>query len=48
MHIANLDSLTGTRELIHGERESFIGRYRWQRSGLGVGSAALNCGGGGK
>jgi hypothetical protein len=23
-----------TRQLVHGERESFIGGYRWQRSGL--------------
>jgi hypothetical protein len=27
--------LAGPRELVHGERESFIGGYRWQRSGLG-------------
>lgn len=39
--------MTGPRELVHGERESFIGGYRWQRSGLGVGSPRLNAGGGG-
>jgi hypothetical protein len=27
--------VTGPRELVHGERESFIGGYRWQRSGPG-------------
>lgn len=32
------------RELVPGERESFIGGYRWQRSGLAVGSPAVNAG----
>ena len=39
--------MTGPRELVHGERESFIGEYSWQRSGLGVGSRGLSVGGGG-
>ena len=39
--------VTGPRELVHGERESFIGGYRWQRSGLAVGSPAMSAGGGG-
>ena len=34
--------MTGPRELVHGERESFIGRYRWQRSEPGVGIAGRN------
>jgi hypothetical protein len=29
--------VTGPREFVHGERESFIGSYRWQHSGLAVG-----------
>jgi hypothetical protein len=28
-------TLAGPRRLVHGERESFIGGYRWQRSGAG-------------
>jgi len=28
--------VTGPRELLHGERESFIGEYSEQRSGLGA------------
>jgi len=39
--------MTGPRELVHGERESFIGEYSWQRSGLGVGSPAMSVAGGG-
>jgi NADP-dependent 3-hydroxy acid dehydrogenase YdfG len=39
--------VTGPRELVHGERESFVGGYRWQRSGLRVGSPGLHVGGGG-
>jgi putative ABC transport system permease protein len=39
--------VTGPRELVHGERESFIGEYSWQRSGLGVGSPAMSVAGGG-
>lgn len=39
--------LTGPREVVHGERESFIGEYSWQRSGLGVGSPAMSVAGGG-
>jgi alkylation response protein AidB-like acyl-CoA dehydrogenase len=39
--------LTGPREVVHGERESFLGGYEWQRSGLGVGSPGLNVRGGG-
>lgn len=39
--------LTGPRELVHGERKSFIGGYRRQHSGLGVGSPAMSVGGGG-
>jgi hypothetical protein len=27
---AGMGTLTGPRELVHGERESFIGGYRWQ------------------
>jgi hypothetical protein len=30
--------LTEPCELTHGERESFIGGYRWQRSGRAFGS----------
>jgi transposase len=40
-------TVTGPRELVHGERESFIGGYRWQRIGLGAGSPVTNGGGGG-
>ncbi len=42
----SIPGVTGPRELVHGERESFIGEYRWQRSGLAVGSPAMNAGGG--
>ena len=45
--INEVEAVTGPRELVHGERESFIGGYRWQRSGLGVGIPARNAGGGG-
>jgi hypothetical protein len=38
--------VAGARELVHGA-ELFIGGYRWQRSGLGVGSPGLSAGGGG-
>lgn len=34
-----VDHLAGPRELVHGEREPFIGGYRRQRSGPGVGSS---------
>ncbi|ETA99591.1 hypothetical protein O982_06140, partial [Mycobacterium avium 10-5581] len=40
-------AVTGPREVVHGERESFIGEYSWQRSGLGVGSPAMSVAGGG-
>jgi hypothetical protein len=40
-------AVTGPREVVHGERESFLGGYGWQRSGLGVGSPGLNVAGGG-
>ena len=39
--------VTGSRELVHGERESFIGGYGWQGSGPSVGSPRPNVGGGG-
>lgn len=39
--------LAGPRELVHGERESFIGGYRRQHSGLVAGSPAMSAGGGG-
>jgi hypothetical protein len=45
--VATAITLTGPRELVHGERESFIGGYRWQRSGPGVGSPGPSVGGGG-
>jgi hypothetical protein len=38
--------VAGARELVHGA-ELFIGGYRWQRSGLGVGSSARSVRGGG-
>ena len=38
---------TGSRELVRGERESFVGGCRWQRGGLWVGSEGLQVGGGG-
>jgi hypothetical protein len=41
-----LVAVTGPREVVHGERESFVGGYRWQRSGPAVGSPGLNVGGG--
>ena len=37
-----IDVLTGPRELVHGEPESFIGGYRWQRSVPEVGSPAIH------
>jgi short-subunit dehydrogenase involved in D-alanine esterification of teichoic acids len=44
--IARRFGATGPRELVHGERESFIGGYRWQRRGSAVGSPGLHvCGG---
>nr|WP_072501191.1 DUF6188 family protein [Mycobacterium intracellulare] len=39
--------LTGPREMVHGERESFIGGYRWQRSGPAPDSPVTNAGDGG-
>jgi len=42
-----LDRLTGPRELVHGEGESFIGGYRPQRSGPAAGSPVRSVGGGG-
>ena len=36
--------VTRPRERVHGERESFIGGYGWQRSGLGVGSPRAELG----
>lgn len=39
--------LAGPRELVRGERESFIGGYRRQHSGPGVGSPAMSAGDGG-
>jgi hypothetical protein len=48
MAIPPLDgTLTRPGELIHGERESFIGGYRQRRSGIGVGRPGANVGGGG-
>lgn len=44
---SDLALMAGPRELVHGERESFIGGYRRQHSGLVVGSPAMNAGGGG-
>jgi hypothetical protein len=38
---------TGPLELVHGERESFIGGYSWQLSGPGFGRPGPNVGGGG-
>ncbi|RFZ16016.1 hypothetical protein DSM43518_00115 [Mycobacterium marinum] len=38
--------MAGPRELVHGGRESFIGGYRRQHSGLGVDSPAMSAGGG--
>lgn len=35
------------RELVQGERESFIGGYNWQRNGPGPGSPAMSVDGGG-
>jgi Sigma-70, region 4 len=40
--------MTGPREVVHGERESFVGGYRWQRSGPALGSPRPNVGGGGR
>jgi hypothetical protein len=37
--------VTGPRKLVHGERESFIGGYGWQRTGPSVGSPGPNVGG---
>ena len=42
-----LVTVTGPLELVHGERESFIGGYSWQLSGPAVGSPGTNDGGGG-
>lgn len=38
--------MTGFGELVHGERESLVGGYSWQRSGPAVGSLWPNVGGG--
>jgi hypothetical protein len=35
-----------TPKLVHGERKSFIGGYRWQRSAPAVGTPVTNGGGG--
>ena len=45
--VTELFPVTGLRKLVHGERESFLGGYGWQPSGLGVGSPGLNVSGGG-
>jgi acyl-CoA synthetase (AMP-forming)/AMP-acid ligase II len=44
--MTELFPLTGPRKLVHGERESFIGGYGWQRSGPSVGSPGPDVGGG--
>ncbi|WP_261880354.1 hypothetical protein, partial [Mycobacterium marinum] len=41
-HTDILATLAGPRELVRGERESFIGGYRRQHSGQAVGSPAMN------
>lgn len=38
--------LSGPRELVRGNQESFIGEYAWRRRGLRDGSSRLNVGGG--
>jgi hypothetical protein len=40
-------NVTGFRELVHGERESFVGGYRCQRSASWVGRPGPHVGGGG-
>lgn len=40
-----MPEMTGPRKLVHGERESFIGGYRWQRNGPAPGSPVTNAGG---
>ena len=37
----------GSRELVHGESESFLGGYSWQPGGLEAGSPRVNVGGDG-
>src|ERR1700757_2919764 len=37
--------LAGPRELVHGERESFIGGYLWQLSGPEIGGLGCAVGG---
>jgi hypothetical protein len=46
--VIGLPGLTGPgpHELVHGERESFVGACGWQPSGLRIGSPGLNAGGG--
>lgn len=39
-------SVTARRELVHGEPESFVGGYGWQRSGPAAGSPGPNAVGG--
>ena len=39
--------MIGPGELVHGERELFIGGCRWQPCGLGFGSPVMSAGGGG-
>ncbi|BBA88702.1 hypothetical protein MPSD_32490 [Mycobacterium pseudoshottsii JCM 15466] len=43
--VAAVSAVTGPHELVHGERESFIGVYRWQRSRRGLGIPGLSGGG---
>jgi hypothetical protein len=43
----DLVNMSGPRELVRGQRESFIGRPRWPRSRPAVGSPGPNVGGGG-
>ncbi|GFP46706.1 hypothetical protein MKANGN_05840 [Mycobacterium kansasii] len=45
--VRGLVCMTGPRELVHGERESFIGGCRWQRSGRGLGSPRQSAAGDG-
>jgi hypothetical protein len=45
--LAKQAGVTGPHELVHGERESLIGGYRWQRSGLWVGRPGPHVGGDG-
>ena len=43
----HLIEVAGPRELVHGERESFIAKYRRQNTWLLVGSPATSAGAGG-